>query len=769
MVVRRFFILLILLVFGFSVFAQQAYIEHTKSWHQPRANYLDSVYKVFNNPKRGDQKFEAAMQLYREFNFHEKSIEKRAKKLNVSKQEIETWKTTFKGYITQQFAKGNHLNRQLEFEMLGINSLDEVNRVGQLLKPISETQNAEDSVFRAIWLLRKRFFLGKEKPEHSQEGLVHSALAFAPKRPDNLALISNLCKRLGDAFYHGFQLDSAQHYYNIAAELYFLNKDKSVEYRPGYGIHPRTETMGNVLMNLGLVHERKGNLVKATFYFNEANGIYNLTNKEGVQWSNMRLMNAFLDVGDELNAKKQLHEIAYGSLKNLKGIKRYTPRFICSVIAELDLNEMANYGAFVDSLLTAEIHYLYDDQPIGTIDDKRLNDELYQSFRARICFYKLLLQKLGFDAEVQGFDLKELQYWVRHHKALSPENPKFSKQPIMQSMLLAWQTAKAPRDSADVYFEKLLNLFKAVEIGNETAYALKQASWVLNLHGKHQEELELLNLLLPYLERTKHRVALRKLYREIASAYEEVGNFYLSVQFRNKHEKLAAEINSINQYEALATLDRKLQVAKAQQAKTQLELENETLKGRRNQLYIALAGLALALILLAGLVGMNRKRVLARKKQLEAEKELMGIELKNETEKVRLASMEVWKGNQSFNQLITDVENLKGELSPQNRKKVLGLLIDYKAKAQDDSSQQFHLQFQSQFPHFYEKLSGQFPDLTENEQRLCAMHFSKLSNKEINAITSQKLSSIHTMKSKVRKKMGVENDEDLLALLEGMG
>lgn len=765
---RQLLLLMVFLLGNWPIYAQQAYIEHTRSWHKPRANYLDSVYKVFIKPDSEGQKFEAALQLYREFNFNEKSIEKRARKLHVPTQEIETWTTTFKNYVTQQFTKGNQLDRRLEFELLSINSLDEVNRVGQLLKPVSEKYNTQDSVFRAIWLARKGFFIKKERPEEYNKALTHRALAYVPIRPENLALISNLCKRLADVFYHDFQLDSAQHYYNKAAELYLLDKRKNVGYCPGYGIHPRTETMGNVLMNLGLVHERKGNLVKATFYYNEANGIYNLTNKEGVQWSNMRLMNAFLDVGDELNAKKQLREIAHKSLKNLKSIKRYTPRFICNLMAELELDEIAKYGSFVDSLLTAEIHYLYGDEPLGDIEDRKLLDEQYLSFRARICFYKLLLQKLGFNKEIQGFNLNELRYWVKHHAALVPESQKFSKQLTMQSMLLAWQTAKAPKDSVDAYFEKLLNLFKSVEIKNETAYALKQAGWVLRLHGKYQEELELLNLLLPYLEASQHRVALRNLYREIASAYEEVGNFYLSVQFRNKHEELAAEINTINQYEALATLDRKLEVAKTRQAQTQLELENATLKSRRNQLYIALAGLALGLVLLAGLVGMNRKRVVARKRQLEAEKELMRIELKNETEKVRLASMEVWKGNQSFNKLITDVENLKGDLSPQNRRKVLGLLIDYKAKAQDDSWQQFHLQFQNQFPHFHENLIGQFPELTENERRLCAMHFSKLSNKEINAITGQKLSSIHTMKSKIRKKISVENDDEMLELLQSL-
>ncbi|MFY0673376.1 MAG: hypothetical protein JXQ87_08220 [Bacteroidia bacterium] len=48
------------------------------------------------------------------------------------------------------------------------------------------------------------------------------------------------------------------------------------------------------------------------------------------------------------------------------------------------------------------------------------------------------------------------------------------------------------------------------------------------------------------------------------------------------------------------------------------------------------------------------------------------------------------------------------------------------------------------------------------------MLISGLSNNEINAITGQKLTSIYTIKSKVRKKLGVENDEMLGEMLQNL-
>lgn len=763
---RRIFISTLLLLLSSGTWAQQSYIEHTKTWSPQRGAYLDSVYKVFQSPRSEDEKFQAALQLYGAFNFPQKQMQRMVAKENFSEEELLAWKAQFKDIVLEQFEKGKYTDRLLEFEILNMTSLADVERVEALLKPTSAVYTERDSVFRAIWLVKKKRFLRLEKSIQSQPELTRHALSLAPKTEENLALVSNLCKSLGDGFYHNYQLDSAQHYYHMAAELYGRNKAIRADYRPAHGIFPRTEMMGNVLMNLGLVHERKGNLVKATFYYEEANAVFGLQNKEGVQWSNLRLMNAYFDSGDKRSGQQMLKRITDESLENLKGIRRYTPRFICNVLAEFELDEMRENGAFLDSMLTAEIKYLYGDEPIGEIEEKKLNDEAYLSFRARICFYEMMLSNMGFSAPIDGFNFAELQHWVGHHTSVSKQKSKFSQGTLMQSMLLVWKTVNTSRDSSEIYFSKLNRLFQSGDLTNEKAYALKQAGWVLALHGMYARQAELIHTLLPHIEETQHKVALKLLYHELATAYEKEGNFHQAIGFRNKHDALEAEINSINQHETLAALDKTLEVTRSQHDKALLELENETLRSKKNQLYIGTAGLTLVLLMAIGWLNTNRKRVTARKQQLEAEKEVLGTALEDESEKTRVASLEIWKGNQSLNQLIGDLEKLKDELNPQSRKKVLGLLLEYKGKAQEDSLQQFNLQFQKQHPNFYQNLQVKFPDLTGSEQRLCAMHFSQLTNKGINAITGQKLSSIHTMKSKIRKKVGVENDEGLLASLE---
>lgn len=749
--------------------AQQALIEHTKSWHMPRAEYLDSTLNVFHTTQSSEQKLDVALQLYREFSFSEEGIIKTAKKLSVSEEEVRSWGAVFKNYLDEALEKSSNQDRLAEYEILGIRSLKDVQGTKKLLKQNPDAYTQLDSTLMAVWLARKGFHSRREKSTKPSSGIVHKAIEMAPKTDNNLALVSNLCKLLGDGFYHLQRLDSAEYYYSIPANLYEKNKSRKMDYSPGYGIHQRTEAMGNVLMNLGLINERKGNLLRATHFYEEANAIYRLKNKEGTHWSNVRLMNAFFDIGDTKSARRQLRKIANESLVSLKGSKRYAPRYTTNLFSELEPKQLKAHAPFLDSLLNAEITYLYGDTRKENVEAKKLGEGLYAYFRTEICFYHLWLKQLGMPKEVNGFDLDELEFWVHQQEQKHQEDSiKFKSAAPLRLILLSWKAARSGNTSESVHYTELLHLLEQLPSTSDVSFAVRQASWVMGLYGKYTQEVELVNFLIPRVKQTSHKVTLVALYAQAAIAYEQLGQYEQAIAYRNQQDSLASEINATNQHEALATLDKQLEVAKAKKNQALLQMENSELRSRRLRLYLVIASLSIIFVLLAGLLHINRKRVLARKKQLEAEKELLASDLKNEAEKVRLASLEILKGNQSFTQLVADIESLKTELSPENRKKVLGLLINHKTKTQEDIWQQFNLQFQSHYQNFYLNLVKKYPDLTENEQRLCAMHLSNLTNKEINAITGQKISSIHTMKSKVRKKMQVENDQDLRALLEAL-
>lgn len=63
---------------------------------------------------------------------------------------------------------------------------------------------------------------------------------------------------------------------------------------------------------------------------------------------------------------------------------------------------------------------------------------------------------------------------------------------------------------------------------------------------------------------------------------------------------------------------------------------------------------------------------------------------------------------------------------------------------------------------FFKKLSEKFPNLTNQELRLCGLIRMKLSNEEMAAMTGKSLSTLHVSKSRLRKKLGLENTSQTL-------
>ena len=69
----------------------------------------------------------------------------------------------------------------------------------------------------------------------------------------------------------------------------------------------------------------------------------------------------------------------------------------------------------------------------------------------------------------------------------------------------------------------------------------------------------------------------------------------------------------------------------------------------------------------------------------------------------------------------------------------------------------FKLHFEQVHPHFFADLQSQHPTLTRNEIRLCAYFHINLSTKEIASLLNIDPASVRRAKTRLYKKMGVNN------------
>jgi len=69
---------------------------------------------------------------------------------------------------------------------------------------------------------------------------------------------------------------------------------------------------------------------------------------------------------------------------------------------------------------------------------------------------------------------------------------------------------------------------------------------------------------------------------------------------------------------------------------------------------------------------------------------------------------------------------------------------------------------------FYKELHKAHPDLTPNEIKICAFIRLNMSTKEISAITHQTVKTINMARFRLRKKLNIDRDENLLSYFKSL-
>lgn len=93
------------------------------------------------------------------------------------------------------------------------------------------------------------------------------------------------------------------------------------------------------------------------------------------------------------------------------------------------------------------------------------------------------------------------------------------------------------------------------------------------------------------------------------------------------------------------------------------------------------------------------------------------------------------------------------------------IVNDIDTKVREDSWDRFELYFQEVHHNFFDKLLYKYPDLTPNELRLCAFIRLGMSSKDIASITFRTPDSIKVYRSRVRKKLNININENLTNFL----
>jgi len=204
----------------------------------------------------------------------------------------------------------------------------------------------------------------------------------------------------------------------------------------------------------------------------------------------------------------------------------------------------------------------------------------------------------------------------------------------------------------------------------------------------------------------------------------------------------------------------------------QQKLESELIEAKHNRIeliyLLAIISAVASFLIIAFLYFLQNNRI--RRKNLEQkmvllEKEKLSKELDFKNKELTTNVMYLLKKNEFISAISDKLKNTNQGQKADNETVIKNVISELDKSITQDTWTEFEVRFQEVHVDFYNSLSRQFPDLTPNELRLCAFLRLNMTSKEISSITYQSTESLKTARYRLRKKLGLDRDENLIAFL----
>ncbi len=265
----------------------------------------------------------------------------------------------------------------------------------------------------------------------------------------------------------------------------------------------------------------------------------------------------------------------------------------------------------------------------------------------------------------------------------------------------------------------------------------------------------------------------------LTKVYVKSGNYKDAFLMQQLNGKLA---DSIFNSENVTNLSKfAIQYEFDKQIKQQERIQQEALKEQKQKklFYLLLAALFFLLLIILGLFLLNqrsktqnaqlrRDQLDLESRNLRLEKEKLQLELESKSKELATNVMYLVQKNEYITDLAQKLSSNRKQW-PETEVQILDQLIrDLHSNTNDKVWKEFELRFQDVHQDFYNRLNARFPDLSPNEKKLAAFLRLNMTSKDISAITFQSPESIKIARSRLRKKLGLIQEDNLISFLDSI-
>jgi tetratricopeptide (TPR) repeat protein/DNA-binding CsgD family transcriptional regulator len=257
-------------------------------------------------------------------------------------------------------------------------------------------------------------------------------------------------------------------------------------------------------------------------------------------------------------------------------------------------------------------------------------------------------------------------------------------------------------------------------------------------------------------ERSQYLPVLKTSAFALAGLFKDLHEMDSAYKYLEKHYKVDEQIDSLSNASQFSDLRVRIETLEKDQEISVLQSEQEVDRLKNQRMVLALAGLSiLAASVVIGLF--IRQKTQKRINAIEQAK--MKAELEANRENLTKQTLGMININNCLDEIQEQVKDLITSQSDIRLARVVNLIKANKTLQNDWEN--FNKYFGSVHASFYEKLTSLDLQLSTHEKRICALIKLNLTNREIATLLNIETTSVKTMKYRIKKKLSLDESNDL--------
>lgn len=256
---------------------------------------------------------------------------------------------------------------------------------------------------------------------------------------------------------------------------------------------------------------------------------------------------------------------------------------------------------------------------------------------------------------------------------------------------------------------------------------------------------------------------------ELSEIYERQGNYVNALDYYKRYEQYGDSILNESSIQKITQLEMQFDYDKQLKEKELLDAKKEAAQQEKEFLYILFITLGVLIAVIAVLLYLNQrnktKSVELRKDNLKLEHDNLQQELLYKNKELATNVMYLLNKNEFITSIAEKLSSAQMSFKKENQKLIQDIIREMLMNSSKDVWKEFEMRFQEVHSDFYDSLNSKYPDLTPNEKKICAFLRLNMTTKDISSITYQSVKSINMARFRLRKKLGIDTDKNLVVFL----